>query len=128
MLQQLGEAEWLDVCRRHLADEPALRAAAQLVNERLRSDGDPVERSWRMQEVTTAYVDISRALARLPATLDDAGKSLPCRGIALLAASNAVRALVMEPELKSDPHGKAAMNALLGVFAGSSTRSSLRDD
>lgn len=120
MLQQFDESHWMDVCRRHLADEPRLRAAADVVNQHLRSDASGVdERSWRMQEVTTAYVDISRALARLPATLDDGGKSLPCRGIALLAASNAVRALVVEPDLKSVPQGRTAINALLSVFGDS---------
>ena len=120
MIQRLDQSQWLEVCRRHLADEPRLRAAADLVNKHLRSDESGlVERSWRMQEVTTAYVDISRALARLPATLDDGGKSLPCRGIALLAASNAVRALVMEPQLKTDPQARVAVNDLLGVFGDS---------
>lgn len=130
MIQQLSESQWLEVCRRHLADEPRLRAAAEIVNRHLRSDAAGVEeRSWRMQEVTTAYVDISRALARLPATLDDGGKSLPCRGIALLAASNAVRALVVEPDLKTNPEGRAAANALINVF-GDSIRSvpDRRDD
>ena len=120
MIQQFDERQWLEVCRRHLADEPRLRAAADVVNRHLRSDEAGVEeRSWRMQEVTTAYVDISRALARLPATLDDGGKSLPCRGIALLAASNAVRALVVEPDLKSNPEGRAAAQSLIGLFGES---------
>jgi len=120
MIQQFNESQWLEVCRRHLADEPRLRAAADVVNRHLRSDAAGVEeRSWRMQEVTTAYVDISRALSRLPATLDDGGKSLPCRGIALLAASNAVRALVVEPDLKGNPEGRAAAQSLIGLFGES---------
>ena len=131
MIQQLNESQWLEVCRRHLAEEPRLRAAAEIVNQHLRSDAPgALERSLRMQEVTTAYVDISRALARLPATLDDGGKSLPCRGIALLAASNAVRALVVEPDLKSNPEGRDAAHALIGVFGDSirTTNRNRRDD
>jgi anti-sigma factor RsiW len=124
-LERLSPEQWIQICRRHAADQEAMTAAdekaAGILAEIAMGGLSPNERQKYSQLAKSRSARCRALTGSLPESYAENGKSFPLQQAARAAVRNALQALNGYEEMMKRPGGRTLVGTLLEPFRGFAT-------